>query len=167
MQEEVEDYSVDRQIPMPESDGDLPVPAPPGAGVLRHHYERVVTYVFRKELRTAYFRISALCGQLRIPLTIATHAMVAFRFLLRHYVELLFDRHIDQLLRCSIYSVSKMLPLEPELTFARTIEAYTRVRQSELGGETQCADVFRQVYLGPTKELGSMSTCTVKFTFRQ
>lgn len=105
-----------------------------------------VDYVIRKLQRVVYFRIVALCRALGIPpeYPIASQTWVAFRHMLRHYVDLMSDRHVDQLVLCSLYAVSKVMHHDPEVTFVRIIDAYIRVRGSELGERT-CRRIVRHI----------------------
>lgn len=105
-------------------------------------------YIIRKMLKIAFFRITALCNELSIPpeYPVASQVWIAFRYLLREKIELLYDRHVDQLLLCSLYGVCKIMNLEPDLSFSRIIGAYTKVRGSELGERT-CNRLFRQIKL--------------------
>ena len=118
-------------------------------------------YIIRKMLKIAFFRITALCNELSIPpeYPVASQVWIAFRFLLREKIELLYDRHVDQLLLCSLYGVCKIMKLEPDLSFSRIIDAYTRVRVSELGERT-CNRLVRQIklssHLRPSDERGDI-----------
>ena len=67
-----------------------------------------------------------------------------FRHLLRRHIKLFYDRHIDHWILTTIYGVGKRMKFNPEITFARTIEAYIHVRGPELG-ESQCHRIVRQV----------------------
>jgi len=106
------------------------------------------SYIVRKLLKVAFFRISALCIELSIPPTcpVASQVWVAFRYLLRHKIELLYDHHVDQLILCTMYGVCKIMKVEPELTFSKIIEVYTTVRGSELG-ERACHRIVRHIKL--------------------
>ena len=106
-----------------------------------------LSYLLRKLLKVAYYRIQAMCHALSLPVDpVANQVLVAFRFLLRNAVELLYDRHVDQSIVCSIYSVCKTLKVFPEPTFARITEAYMAVRADELG-EKPCQLIVRHVNL--------------------
>ena len=107
-----------------------------------------LSYVIRKLLKVVFFRISALCSELSIPpeFPVASQVWIAFRYLLRHHIELLYDRHIDQLLLCTMYGVCKMMKFEPEVSFSNIIHVYTLVRGSELG-DRACERLVRHVKL--------------------
>jgi len=103
-------------------------------------------YVIRKVLKIMHLRISGLCTALGIPkeYQVANQIWVAFRYLLRHHIELLYDRHIDQLLLCVLYGVCKIMRYEPELSFSTIIESYTEFRSREIG-DYGCQRVVRQI----------------------
>ena len=107
-----------------------------------------LSYILRKLLKIAFFRISALCSELSIPpeYPVASQVWIAFRYLLRHNIELLYDRHVDQLILCTLYGVCKLMKVEPELTFAKTIEVYSIVRGAELG-DRACHRLTRHIKL--------------------
>jgi len=107
-----------------------------------------LSYVIRKMLKIAFFRISAICSELSIPpeYPVASQVWIAFRYLLRHHIELLYDRHVDQLVLCTMYGVCKMMKVEPELSFSKIIEVYTLSRGSELGDRT-CHRLVRHIKL--------------------
>jgi len=107
-----------------------------------------VGYVIRKLLKVVYFRISAFCNALEISpnYPVASQTWVAFRCLLRHHVRLLSDRHVDQLLLCALYGVCKIMQFEPELSFGKIIDVYTKVRGRELG-DRACQRVVRHIRL--------------------
>jgi hypothetical protein len=114
------------------------------------HETKFVSYIFRKLLQVSYVRIQALCQALEIPpnYPVASQVWVAFRYLLRHHVELLYDRHVDQFILCSVYGVTKIMNMKPEMTFARIIEVYVAIRSQELG-ERSCQRIVRHIKLIP------------------
>ena len=107
-----------------------------------------ITYLLRKFLGITSRRISTLCAALTIPpqYPVATQIWIAFRFLLRNRIELLYDRHVDQLILCTIYSVCKMMKISPDISFAMIIERYTTMNKERLG-ETICQRITRHVKL--------------------
>ena len=118
---------------------------------------RCVNFMIRKVIKMAYYRIDALCRFLAVPpeIPFATQAWVAFRYLVRNRVELLFDRHIDQWILCCLYGVGKALKYSPELTFANIIQAYVVVRGPELGDVT-CQRIVRHIKItGDLKDPGN------------
>ena len=108
-----------------------------------------LSYALRKVLKVSYFRVQAICSALDIPATdspVATQVLVAFRYLLRNCVEVLYDRHVDQMIMCAIYGVCKMMKIVPEVTFSKIIDAYLAVRGQELG-EKSCQLIVRHVQI--------------------
>jgi hypothetical protein len=119
---------------------------------------KCVSYLLRKLLRFAFHRIQALCKVLDVPhdLPVATQVWVAFRYLLRHNIDLLYDRHVDHWILCSLYGVGKTLKLKPDISFARIIEAYVSVRGQELGDVT-CQRIVRHIKIST----GSNANATI------
>lgn len=117
-----------------------------------------LSYIIRKLLKIAFFRISALCSKLSIPpeYPIASQVWIAFRYLLRHRIELLYDRHVDQLILCTMYGVCKMMKFEPELTFSKIIEVYSTLRGPELG-ERACHRLVRHIKLASKADMEATS----------
>ena len=113
-----------------------------------YHEYTYVTYLFKKIIKVTSHRITALCIALQIPpqYPVATQIWVIFRSLLRHNVQLLFDRHIDQLILCTIYSVCKKLKFTPDLSFAKIIKAYTDLNMKRLGDKV-CQRIIRSIVL--------------------
>mmetsp|Transcript_9619 Transcript_9619/g.14245 ORF Transcript_9619/g.14245 Transcript_9619/m.14245 type:complete len:976 (+) Transcript_9619:1160-4087(+) len=114
-----------------------------------HHPEYAfLTYILRKILAMVSHRISTLCQYLSIPsqYPVSRQIWIAFRYLLRHNIELLYDRHIDQLLLCTIYGVSKIMKLLPELSFSKIIEVYTTLNKERLGNKA-CQRIIRHIKL--------------------
>lgn len=133
------------------------------------HETKFVSYIFRKLLQVSYVRIQGLCQALDIPqhYPVVSQVWVAFRYFLRHHVELLYDRHVDQFILCSVYGVTKIMNMKPEMTFARIIEVYVAIRSQELG-ERSCQRIVRHIKLlsvddqveasGATKPFGNVMT---------
>jgi hypothetical protein len=107
---------------------------------------RCVNFMIRKIVKLAFFRIEALCSYLEVSpeVPVVTQAWVAFRWLVRNRIELLFNRHVDHWILCCLYGISKALKYLPELTFTRIIEAYVVVRGPELGDVT-CQRIVRHI----------------------
>lgn len=112
--------------------------------------QRYSVYVIRKLLIMVHRRIDKICTALEVGAngTITSQSWIAFRFLIRHHVEVLHDRHVDQLLLCCVYGVCKMLKYgEPSMTsFSRIIEVYKNVRGDEIG-EAMCSRIVRNARL--------------------
>lgn len=117
-----------------------------------------MSYIMCKLLLLAYRRIEALCNYLKVPpdYPVKSQVWATFRYLVRNHIELLFDRHVDHWILCSLYGVSRTVKYEPELKFAKIIEIYVAVREPELGSVT-CQRIVRHIKIavGMTAE-GSM-----------
>lgn len=113
-----------------------------------------LSYVLRKLLKISFFRIQAICAALNMSNDVIVHTqiMVAFRYLMRHSIEMFFGRHVDQLLLCTIYAVCKVMKVRPEVSFGKLIDAYYAVRGKEQG-ERSCRVIVRHVKLVPSEEV--------------
>ena len=109
---------------------------------------RFISYVFRQVLANANKRIQSMCEFLGIPphCPVAEQTWRAFRYLLRHHTDVVYDRHMDHFILCCLYGVSKTIKYKPELLFQRVIDAYVVVRGQELGDVT-CQRIVRQIKL--------------------
>ena len=68
-----------------------------------------MSYILRKLLRLAYYRIEALCRYLQIPSFVTAQVWITFRYLVRNRLELLYDRHVDHWILCCVYGVSRSI----------------------------------------------------------
>jgi len=96
-----------------------------GLGELGPEYT-YVTFLMKKVLNISSQRIAKICVSLLIPPTypVASQIWSAFRHLLRNHIHLLYSRHVDQLILCTIFGVCKMMKLVPEITFTKIVEVY-------------------------------------------
>ena len=126
----------------------------------------VVEFIINKLLSTAYTRIHKLCAELRIlqnsldeePMIIVSQQMIiVFRFIVRNYIHLFYDRHLDHWILCTIYGVTRSIKYQPELKFAQIISAYVSIREDELGTAT-CQQIVRHVKLVNTDPTGPKKT---------
>ncbi|GAX23341.1 retinoblastoma-associated protein [Fistulifera solaris] len=110
---------------------------------------RCVNFLIRSVVKLSFSRFEDICGLLKVPVQypLVTHAWVAFRHLLRHHVEMLFDRHVDQWILCCLYGVAKVLSFP--LTFAEIIEAYIKSRGPVVGDVT-CQHILRYIRMDNT-----------------
>jgi Retinoblastoma-associated protein B domain/Retinoblastoma-associated protein A domain len=107
-----------------------------------------LSYVLRKVLKISFFRIQEVCAALNLSkdTQVQTQILVAFRYLLRHNVDLFYDRHIDQLILCTMYGVCRVMRVQPEVTFGKLMDAYIVVRKNDQG-ERACRVILRHVKL--------------------
>ena len=115
-------------------------------------------YVIRKMMNVTESRIHAICQKLGMDedSVIPGQIYLAFRYLLRHRLELLYDRHVDQWILCCVYGVCRAVDyrrrkLEPQadagmtpIAFADIIAAYVELRQGELGSVV-CQRIVRRI----------------------
>jgi len=99
---------------------------------------------FSKILKLAAIRIRNLCERLRyVEQTERVYNI--FKQILDQQTALFFNRHVDQLILCSLYGVAKVSQLT--LTFKEIVNNYKR--------EQQCKpEVFRSVFVGSTNRNG-------------
>ena len=114
---------------------------------------KFVSYIFRKILRISHARIQAICHGLGIPSSfpVASEAWIAYRYLVRQHIEVLYGRHVDHLILCSIYGTCKMMKMKPDVSFTRIIDVYVSVRARELG-ERSCQRIVRHIKLLSSEE---------------
>jgi hypothetical protein len=129
-----------------ESGNDIVYPAPDHEDFAEY---RCVNFLIRSVVKLSFSRFEDICGLLKVPVQypLVTHAWVAFRHLLRHHVEMLFDRHVDQWILCCLYGVAKVLSYP--LTFAEIIEAYIKSRGPVVGDVT-CQHILRYIRMDNT-----------------
>ena len=116
-----------------------------------------LSFVLRKLLKVAFFRIRAICATLNLSNEAALHTqiLVAFRYLLRCQISIFNGRHVDQLLLCTIYGVCRVMNIQPKISFGKVIDAYLTIREEDQG-ERACRIIVRHVKL-ELREDGSQS----------
>lgn len=139
IREELEDAGTDETVEQP---------IYPGPEHDQYADFRCALHILRKLLQLAHGRIMAMCKYLKIPIEVeypvAPQVWATFRYLVRNHIELLFDRHVDHWILCALYGVTRTVKYEPELKFAKIIESYIAVRESELGSVT-CQRIVRHI----------------------
>lgn len=107
-----------------------------------------VNIFFSKILKLAAIRIRNLCERLRhVEQTERVYNI--FKQILDQQTSLFFNRHIDQIILCSLYGVAKVSQLT--LTFKEIVSNYKR--------EQQCKpEVFRRVFVGSTNRNGALGS---------
>ena len=63
---------------------------------------------FRKVYHVAHLRLDFLCHTLEIAEDVKRKIWTAFEYTIRQQTDLMRDRHLDQLLMCSLYIVCKV-----------------------------------------------------------
>ena len=63
---------------------------------------------FRKVYHLASVRLRHLCEQLSVGKELQSQMWTAFEFALVHHIDLMQDRHLDQILMCSVYVMAKV-----------------------------------------------------------
>ena len=76
---------------------------------------------FRKVYHVAHLRLDFLCHTLEIAEEVKRKIWTAFEYTIRQQTDLMKDRHLDQLLMCSLYIVCKVRPTYFEDTVVEVI----------------------------------------------
>ena len=63
---------------------------------------------FRKVYHLAHLRLDMLCNTLEITEDVKRKIWTTFEYTIRNHTDLMKDRHLDQLLMCSLYIVCKV-----------------------------------------------------------
>ena len=63
---------------------------------------------FRKVYHVAHLRLDMLCNTLEITEDVKRKIWTTFEYTIRNHTDLMKDRHLDQLLMCSLYIVCKV-----------------------------------------------------------
>jgi retinoblastoma-associated protein len=119
---------------------------------LQHHYN-TVSFIFRKLVTLSARRILDFSELLHLDQYVTEQIWLTWKQLLVDHIALLYDRHIDQLIICTIYGVCKIARIEPELTFARIFEAYYDLNP---GRERLNEHIIRHILLGPDGQQGNV-----------
>ncbi|XP_035518537.1 retinoblastoma-like protein 1 [Morone saxatilis] len=80
----------------------------PQAGIGRPRRTGSLALFFRKVYHLASVRLRDLCVKLDIPSELRGKIWTCFEHVLVHCTDLMRDRHLDQLLLCSVYIISKV-----------------------------------------------------------
>ncbi|MCO5579860.1 hypothetical protein L7F22_033722 [Adiantum nelumboides] len=104
--------------------------------------ETAISIFLQKVLKLAAIRIKLICGLLKQPSQLMEDIYKLFQHLLHEETRLFFSRHIDQVVLCSLFGVSKVQSIK--LTFKEIVQSYRQLPQ-------QKPHVFRAVLLAPTK----------------
>ncbi|CAH1404960.1 unnamed protein product [Nezara viridula] len=100
-----------------------------------------VALFFRKFYYLASVRMLDLCDQLKLmQVDVRQKIWTCFEETIVKHVGLMFERHLDQLLMCSIYVISKIIGIE--LAFTDVMKCYRNQPQA-------LSDVYREVLSSP------------------
>ncbi|MQM09087.1 hypothetical protein Taro_041951 [Colocasia esculenta] len=100
--------------------------------------ETGINIFFNKITKLAAIRIRSLCERLQLCQPVVEHVYGLIQQIINHRTALFFNRHIDQIILCSLYGVAKISKLS--LTFKQIIYAYRK--------QPQCKpQVFRSVFV--------------------
>jgi len=88
----------------------------------QHHL--TVSFVFRKLITLSARRILEITEKLSLDEFVTEQIWISFKFCIAENIYLLYDRHIDQLILCTVYGVCKIARINPEVSFAKIIETY-------------------------------------------
>uniref|UniRef100_A0A2M4BBH7 Putative rb retinoblastoma tumor suppressor-related protein n=1 Tax=Anopheles marajoara TaxID=58244 RepID=A0A2M4BBH7_9DIPT len=115
-----------------------PVRGPNGAS--GSHSSRLLNFFFRKVYVVAYARLKDLCQSLGLDSTIIqTLIWTIFEYAITHNAkELMRDRHLDQLLMCSIFVTIRIKKLQN--TFKDIMSCYQKQPQSS-------SSIYRSVFI--------------------
>ncbi|KAG0500259.1 hypothetical protein HPP92_000331 [Vanilla planifolia] len=100
--------------------------------------ETGINVFFSKMVKLAAIRIRSLCERLQLPQEVQEHVYCLIQQILSQRTNLLFNRHLDQIILCCFYGVAKISHLD--LTFKEIIYSYRK--------QPQCKpQVFRSVFV--------------------
>uniref|UniRef100_K3WCJ4 Retinoblastoma-associated protein A-box domain-containing protein n=1 Tax=Globisporangium ultimum (strain ATCC 200006 / CBS 805.95 / DAOM BR144) TaxID=431595 RepID=K3WCJ4_GLOUD len=91
----------------------------------------VLQLFFRKVLSLAASRIFRLGTMLELDAKYLNQVWTAIKECLSSQHALLKDRHLDQVILCSLYGVCKVNHVRPEVTFKRVIDCYKKLQHPQ------------------------------------
>lgn len=95
---------------------------------------------FKRVLHLASQRILELGEALNLSEEILEKIWLIMKLLLGHETKLLMNRHLDQLVMCTIFCVCKVHP-ETKVTFGNIINKYASINQAQ----RNCHNIYMQV----------------------
>ncbi|KAL8574807.1 hypothetical protein ACOMHN_031914 [Nucella lapillus] len=111
----------------------------PAKAVSMPRRSQSLTSFFNKVCRLAYHRLQRLCTLLNVHKDLLHKIWTCFENCINHKPDILKNRHLDQILMCSLYGVCKVM--ERELRFKTIVQEYRNLYLAD-------PDVFRSVYMG-------------------
>lgn len=94
----------------------------------------VLQLFFRKVLSLAASRIFRLGNLLELDAKYLNQVWTAIKECISSHHSLLKDRHLDQVILCSLYGVCKVNHVRPEVTFKRVLDSYKQLHSSSHSG---------------------------------
>lgn len=108
--------------------------------------KRSMTMFFRKFYIQAYNRLQTLFNDLDMgDAAQLTEVWTIFEFVVVHHLELMRNRHLDQLIMCAVYVYAKAKPHVRNGQFKTIMQKYRNQAHSS-------SHVYRGVYIGPATE---------------
>lgn len=108
--------------------------------------KRSMTMFFRKFYITAYNRLQTLFRDLEMgDAAQLTEVWTIFEFVIVHHLELMRNRHLDQLIMCAVYVYAKAKSNVKNGQFKTIMQKYRNQPHSS-------SHVYRGVYIGPATE---------------
>uniref|UniRef100_A0A4W5NAD9 RB transcriptional corepressor like 2 n=1 Tax=Hucho hucho TaxID=62062 RepID=A0A4W5NAD9_9TELE len=104
---------------------------------------------FRKVYHLASVRLRDLCAKLDISSELRRKVWTCFEYSLVHYTELMMDRHLDQLLMCAVYVMTKVT--KEDKSFQNIMKCYRSQPQAS-------SSVYRSVLISGRKRRHSGSS---------
>lgn len=104
---------------------------------------------FRKVYHLASVRLRDLCVKLELSADLRRKIWTCFEFSLVHCTQLMMDRHLDQLLMCAVYVITKVT--KEDKSFQNIMRCYRTQPQAN-------SDVYRNVLISERTRTSSKST---------
>lgn len=126
-----------------------------------------LTSFFNKVYRLAYSRLQKLCTHLQVNKDLLHKIWTCFENCITYRIDILKNRHLDQVVMCSIYGVCRVM--DKEIKFKVIIREYSRIFPNAQ------QQVYRNVYMGGERHdsiisfynqifMVSMKACLLQFS---
>ena len=109
-----------------------------------------VALIFRKLYRLIALRLNELCNSLGMGNRFLQQTFTFVEHCLTNDIKILKDRHVDQIILCSIYMLSKVLQ-KPMVSFSEMLRWYRKLPHAN-------SATYRDVLIGQSNEADSSST---------
>ncbi|KAL4219927.1 Retinoblastoma-associated protein [Mactra antiquata] len=97
-----------------------------------------LTLFFNKVCRLGYHRMIMLCDLLQVPKDTQQKIWTCFEYCITSRPDMIKNRHLDQILMCSLYGICKVL--ECEIKFKDIVRGYSTLPHSD-------TETFRRVFI--------------------